>query len=116
MSHTPGPWEVHNLTDVFSPSGGDSGNGVKADDNDGWLVADCRCGITFVQGQETTLDITVQQDNARLIAAAPKLLEACRWVANVANGIGRAGRKPEAGEFNAALAECQAAIAEAEGD
>ena len=106
MSHTPGPWEVHNLTDVFSPSGGDSGNGVKADDNDGWLVADCGCGITFVQGQDTTLDIAVQQDNARLIAAAPKLLEACRELVDFIDF-------PHADDCP--VTKAKAAIAEAEG-
>lgn len=74
--YTPGPWEVHNQTDVFTANGAMNAAGVRCDDNDGWLVADCAVSITMVDGEEETLETKEQIANARLIAAAPELLDA----------------------------------------
>ncbi|MCP4645789.1 MAG: hypothetical protein GY851_35415 [bacterium] len=84
-THTPGPYEVKNLTDVFGPLGGDSGDGMAADPNDGWLVADCSAGVTFAGNMETELGFDVQKANARLLATAPDMLAmledvACRII------------------------------------
>ena len=73
---TKGPWEVCNGYDVFTGTGATSQSGVKADDNDGWHIADCMVGITFVDGQESSLSFDEQCANANLIAAAPELYEA----------------------------------------
>lgn len=79
--HTPGPWEVKNLTDVFTTLGAQTRKGIKAADNDGWLIADCANGITFdVEGQERTIVPREQAANARLIAAAPDMLAALEEV------------------------------------
>lgn len=74
--HTPGPWEVINSTGVFSALGADSGDGMKADHNDGWQICDCSVGATAVEGDYVELGFAVQKANAKLIAAAPEMLEA----------------------------------------
>jgi hypothetical protein len=58
MTHTPGPWEVHNGTDVF----------VEA--TSGEQIADCYIKPYF--------PFKVANANARLIAAAPALLAALK--------------------------------------
>jgi hypothetical protein len=73
---TPGPWVVVNGTDVFSALGAPRNDGIKADHNDGWLVADCGVGVTFVEGLSRTLKPSEQRANAHLIAAAPGLFDA----------------------------------------
>lgn len=80
--HTPGPWEVTNDINVFSALGADSGDGHKAHSTDGWQVADCSEGLTFVDGGMVELGYDVKKANARLIAAAPDLLEALEYMLN----------------------------------
>jgi hypothetical protein len=72
---TPGPWEVCNLTDVFTGLGAQNNLGIHADDNDGWMVADCSIGITSVHGDYRPLITDEQKANAHLIAAAPEMYE-----------------------------------------
>lgn len=67
---TPGPWEVTNGTDVFTKQGAVNAEGVTADENDGWQIADCGAGATYANGELTELSAEEQQANARFIAAA----------------------------------------------
>jgi hypothetical protein len=73
---TKGPWDAVNGTDIFTALGAVNAAGVKADDNDGWQVADCDVSATFVDGHLTVLSLDEKRANAALIAAAPELYEA----------------------------------------
>ncbi len=80
---TPGPWEIMNSTDVFSQLGADSGDGAFADETDGWQICDCAVGLTKWAGDYAELGYDVRVANAKLIAAAPELLEALLDVLNL---------------------------------
>lgn len=76
--HTPGPWEVVNGKDIFTTLGAMNAEGVYSPFNDGWHIAsmgECTCSIS---GEQIGLDYREANANARLIAAAPDLLEACQ--------------------------------------
>lgn len=65
---TPGPWEKLNSAGVFTEVGAVNANGVKADDNDGWQIAEC-CGlVTNVGGILTELTHVEESGNAQFIA------------------------------------------------
>lgn len=68
--HTPLPWEIHNLTDIFTRNGATNAAGVQCDDNDGWLIADCALGVTMVHGEEGDLPSSEQQENTKFIVRA----------------------------------------------
>jgi hypothetical protein len=70
-----------NGTDVFSLLAANSGDGMDADENDAWQVADCNIGLTSCGGELMELGYGVRRANARLIAAAPELFaELRRWL------------------------------------
>jgi hypothetical protein len=74
---TPGPWEVRNSTDIFTKLGAPRADGYRARSDDGWQVADCATGLTLTEDNETArLRPEEQAANARLMAAAPQLVEA----------------------------------------
>src|SRR5690606_37681021 len=80
---TPGPWEAKNGTDVFTTLGAANSEGIEAAHNDGWHVADCAAGWTFIEGGGTAdLSFEERQANAHLIAAAPDLYEALASIEN----------------------------------
>ena len=70
MSHTPGPWKI-DPSEEFPLA-------VIVDDEDGELDGVCICEL---QGEfdDKSSATPEQMSNARLIAAAPELLEACKY-------------------------------------
>jgi hypothetical protein len=66
-THTPGPWIVTNLTDVFTPDR--RGNPL-----DGHQIADC--SVDYDIDEDRGLSLEERRANAVLIAAAPDLLVA----------------------------------------
>jgi len=87
FSGTPGPWEVKNDITVFSALGADSGDGINAHSTDGWQIADCSEGFTFVDGGGVELGYDIKRANAKLISAAPDLLEALTGMMQVYGGV-----------------------------
>lgn len=75
---TPGPWEVVNGTDIFTPLAARNGAGTAAHEKDGWHIADCSMGETQTEDGTENIPHREQLANARLIASAPELLEACQ--------------------------------------
>ena len=73
---TPGPWVVENSGDIFGPLGGDSGDGIDCDGNDGWQVAEVGHYSATVDGKLMDLGDGPRLANIALIKAAPALFEA----------------------------------------
>jgi hypothetical protein len=70
MGPTPGPWEVINGTDVFTPLGARNAAGVEAAVDAGWHVADCDMGSSFTEeGKEEKISYEEKRANAGFIAA-----------------------------------------------
>ena len=85
--HTPGPWALLNGYDIFSELGADSGDGYKAPENDGWMIATVELGSVINDDGETIeIGHGVARANAHLIAAAPELFEALDKLANGYSG------------------------------
>ena len=114
--HTPGPWQVCNGSDVFTPLGARNAAGVQAAHNDGWHIADCDMGETETGEGHATLSYAERRANARLIAAAPALLEACQNMIGAFDNAARRLKFPS--EFcDEAIESARAAIRQAtEGD
>jgi len=88
MKHTPGPWGVNTATDSF-----------------GWVNHAINWGRNY--GEEEN------QANARLIAAAPELLEALIDVLEACDGLGPCDCGASS---TCAICKAQAAIAKAKGE
>ena len=73
---TEGPWVVMNGCDIYGPLGGDSGDGCKCDDSDGWLVAVVEPHESFVDGELVEHGLDCVKANQNLISAAPALYAA----------------------------------------
>ena len=69
MRPTPGPWEVVNKTDVFTPLGARNASGVEAAADDGWHIADCDTGPSYTEEGKEELRAREKEANAALIAA-----------------------------------------------
>lgn len=95
--HAPGPWEVADDLDIVS-------TGPKA-------INVATCGTSIQRFYKTAVA------NARLIAAAPELLEACKGIESTYVYLDSmtAGTEPQHTNTIKALAVIQAAIAKAEG-
>lgn len=108
--HTPGPWEVNSLSQICSSVGADSGDGCAADQYDWWQIADCGTGMTLSGGQMISLGFDVVKANARLIAAAPELLEALEAMVEYVDfmhSIGHLQRPVQSSEACAAIAKAK---------
>ena len=111
--HTPGPWQVCNEHMVFSALGADSGDGARADDNDGWCICICQgdeVPMTSWGGTNVPLGWGPTRANARLIASAPELLAACAGLLDALRTSGVSN-----GAIRFAEDQARAAIAKAEG-
>ncbi len=91
--HTPGPW-------TYTPTAG----------NHDFLI--------YSESEPTSRDIAIVRDfdeaNARLISAAPELLNALQNACNVLAGIATGDLKTITAD-SPALAQCRAALAKAKG-
>ena len=107
--HTTGPWVIRNGSDIFTPLGAANAEGIEAPSNDGWMIADCDMG---------SLSFDEVTANARLIAAAPDLLEA---LIQAEERLCVAEYHLDRGEddsirFESEILDARAAIAKARGD
>jgi hypothetical protein len=101
--HTPGPW--------FVPFRERGNLYVEAKIRPGWLQEVAACGPTEIQGQQAA--------NARLIAAAPELLEALKGAVTellaVVNSLNAEQMPHDGDDFHERLGAALAAIAKATG-
>jgi hypothetical protein len=109
QTHTPGPWRVERLSGPYDVSIAITAEGVELASLEGSRDPSKRRAEGWQQEDEAMA-------NARLIAAAPDLLEAAKNMDDVLSRWSVANMRPEkAGAFNAALTALRAAIAKAEG-
>ena len=92
-AHTPGPWEVENSKDEHNGVEFPQGYNIVSEDGQ------------YIVGDAGILEGEIDEANARLIAAAPELLEALRFVLT-AHGE----------QLHDAFAMANAAIAKATGE
>ena len=83
--HTPGPWEAH--------------------DDDGTGTLPCVLSDKVNAGGNFYVAQCNVFEDARLIASASDLLDACKAIANLANGQGRMNMMEVAGQAKAAIAK-----------
>jgi hypothetical protein len=107
MKYTKGNWEQNRAATYQDGKVVDTEYFVMLEDDDVAIASD------IVNPATCEVD-KVALANARLIAAAPDLYEAARWVLHVMNGVGMAGGEPEAGEHDAAFGALLAAVNKAE--
>lgn len=66
------------------------------------------------------LDIEIDGEraeaNAQAISAVPEMIEALEWLTHVCWGVGKAGGKPEPGEYEESVEAAKAALAKAKGE
>jgi hypothetical protein len=98
--HTPGPWEVYTWADKTEV-------GVSPCDMSRSDIADCNTDCTDISYEEKLA-------NARLIAAAPELLEALRELVDV-QGCDCSYLGNECENCKAARRKCTAALSKVEG-
>ena len=124
--HTPGPWLVMNTSDVFTDLAAKAADGRSTAKDDGWHIADCAPGGSYVDGGGGLHELSLDEikANARLIAAAPELYDALRELLTdmvIAQGnMRKAAKRDPAWEGCAEIIQprvdaARAAIAKAEG-
>jgi hypothetical protein len=85
--HTPGPWEAH--------------------DDDGTGTLPCVLSDKVNAGGNFYVAQCNVFEDARLIASAPDLLDACRAIASLADGQGQRNMMEIAGQARAAIARAE---------
>lgn len=111
-AHTPGPWREIDGYRVYSALGADSGDGAEADSNDAWCICICKgdeVPMTGWGGTQVPLGWGPTTANAKLIAAAPDLLESCKALDRLVVMVDCLQ------EFHPVVQKARAAIAKAEG-
>lgn len=126
VSHTQGPWEAldgqvwsrtkdHPVADVISGEWGDSYPALRLVDSDGNATTpgglDVKAGAYMERSAYGSVDPEEARANAKLIAAAPEMLEALRAFVGARHEYGYG----QLGKINAALCLACAAIEKAEG-
>ncbi len=76
MNHTPIPWEVKNLHDIYTPCGAVNAHGIKAVDNDGWHIAQAHDGYTDVKREDGSRE-SMQLEYDEIQANAQFVVRAC---------------------------------------
>jgi hypothetical protein len=118
--HTPGPWNIHRSTIDNQPFVVNPGNGDVP-----WVAFSQDIAVDEKVIAEVTMqtakggwprvdNVEEAKANARLICAAPELLEALKAMVSANGGVAVMPTQ-EAKEQNAALAQARSAIAKAEG-
>ena len=109
--HTPGPWLVMNTRDVFTGLAAKAADGRSTAKDDGWHIADCAPSGSYVEGGSGLHELSLDEikANARLIAAAPDLLDSLSEIFDYAGGADSALHD----EY--VMDRARAAIAKAEG-
>lgn len=116
LKATPGPWEFMNGEDIYGPLGGDSGDGVRCDEDDGWKIAEVGLYSSFTQDGLVELGEDCRKANARLISAAPELytaLESCKAALMSVIQDGAIGFR---GDVNLALLQADYSLSKARGE
>lgn len=98
MKHTPGPWSISKHVDER----GDGHITIR-----GLPTAGFPIGVHICKVNES-VEIKLDGANSKLIAAAPDLLEACRWAVEMLPAV-------DDETVHGARARCRNAIAKAEG-
>lgn len=82
MKHSEGPWRIN--TTGFNTDHHGAGFSIEEEEGDGFYIATIE-----------DIDPTVNQANAKLIAASPSLLEACIWAVGQFKILADKGLYPE---------------------
>jgi len=99
--HTPGPWSARS-------EDSEGGYSIEPRDEPNSRVVICARPPWSGRADES-------RANARLIAAAPELLEALVWLTNTTCDVGKSGEPPTMNEHIEAIEAAKAAITKAEG-
>jgi hypothetical protein len=65
---TPGPWNVRNLSDVFTDLGAANRDGVECNDNDAWQISDTFNPTAWVGDDTQDMSVDECDSNAQFIA------------------------------------------------
>lgn len=76
-AHTPGPWNDNGLQGEL-----DDDRDIQIGSDHGNVAAASYCGAPYNSGKDDEARFATRDANARLIAAAPELLEACETALN----------------------------------